>query len=89
MIWLAAIPVFWALMILHFFWGRRRRATAGPPPPRPPSSSCTWCQVRPQGLCTCTSVCGHKRCIGDHTSLATLTAADMRLLDKWIREGRE
>jgi len=93
MIWLAAIPAFWVLVIVHTCWAKRRDAAAPPVRPVPywpaEANPCTWCQVRPEGMCTCTSMCGHVNCVGDHTSLATLTAADMRLLDKWIKEGRE
>jgi hypothetical protein len=87
-IWLALIPAFWVLIIVHFFWVRRGRATAGPPP-RPPSSTCTWCQVRPEGMCTCTSVCGHVRCIGDHTSMAVFSDEDWGELQRLLREGHE
>lgn len=65
------------------------RLPARTPPPRPPASPCTWCKPEPRGMCTCAGVCGHIRCIGDHTTLGTLTAQDMRLLRKWIREGHE
>jgi hypothetical protein len=83
-IWLALIPAFWALIIVHFFWVRRGRAAAGPPPPRPPSSTCTWCQVRPEGICTCTSKCGQVNCVGDHTSMAVFSAEDWDKLQRLL-----
>lgn len=85
MIWLAAIPAFWVLVILHACWASRRtRSLSTEPVPHWPSGGrdCTWCQVRPDGMCTCTSVCGHVNCVGDYTSMATLTAQDVR----WLRE---
>jgi hypothetical protein len=90
-IWVAVIAAVAVVTVAALVTINRQAARgAGESAPlRPPSSACTWCQPVPGGMCTCTSVCGHIRCIGDHTSMAVLTAADMRMLHKWIKEGRE
>jgi hypothetical protein len=81
-IWLAVIISASGLVGLFVWWAMR--------PQHPASSNpCTWCKPSPEGMCTCTGECGHVRCVGDYTSLATLTAKDMRLLHKWIREGHK
>jgi hypothetical protein len=51
---------------------------------------CRWCSLagRTTTGCTCTQVCTYEKCIGDHTSLQGLSASDMELLQKWIKEGR-
>jgi hypothetical protein len=88
-IWIALIPAFWALIIVHYCWASHRFWRATPAPPRPPSSTCTWCQVRPEGMCTCTSKCGQINCIGDHTSMAVFSDEDWGELQKLLREGHE
>jgi hypothetical protein len=94
-IWLA---VFAALFLVVFCVcagaATSRARSAGDPTqvvPHWPSGggTCTWCQVVPVEPCDCAGKCGHVRCVGDYTTLATLTAADMRLLHKWIKEGCE
>jgi hypothetical protein len=92
MIWLAVLISASGLIGLFVWWACRPLHLAAmdePVPYWPAGNPCTWCKPSPAGICTCTSVCGHVNCVGDHTSMATLTAADMRLLHKWIREGQE
>jgi hypothetical protein len=43
--------------------------------------TCPLCTPGGHGTCHCTADCGHPACTYDHTSMATLTAADMR----WLR----
>jgi hypothetical protein len=91
-IWLAVIIAASGLIGLFVWWATRPRHPGGadePVPYWPATNPCTWCKPSPEGICTCTGKCGHVRCVGDHTSMATLTAKDMRLLHKWIREGHK
>ena len=92
MIWLAVLAAASGLIGLFVWWATRPLHPAvmdAPVPYWPASNPCTWCKPVPAGDCTCAGKCGHVRCVGDWTSMATLTAADMRLLHKWIREGQE
>lgn len=56
------------------------------PPPGPAGAlasmiGCHACQPHPDGPCTCTAVCGHPGCVGDHTTLSAFTKADR----EWLR----
>jgi hypothetical protein len=89
-IWLALIPAVWFLVAVAALWIWSRMPHADTPaPPRPPSSPCTWCKPSPEGMCTCTSVCGQINCIGDHTSMAVFSDEDWGELQKLLREGHE
>lgn len=45
--------------------------------------TCTLCRPGGRGFCTCTTVCvGVPQCVGDYTSMATLTVKDVR----WLRK---
>ena len=82
-----ALFVLGVLWINHRHW---RAASADDPVPYWPAPNlCTYCKPAPEGNCICAGKCGHVRCVGDHTSLATLTAQDMRMLQQWLREGHE
>jgi hypothetical protein len=84
-IWLAVIIAASGLVGLFVWWATRPLHLAvmdAPVPYWPASNPCTWCKPSPDGICTCTSVCGHVNCVGDHTSMATLTEQDVQ----WLRE---
>lgn len=93
MIWLGLILAVWlAVFLLAYRWAARHAEAADPDEPVPywpAAGTCTWCQVRPEGVCTCPGKCGHVNCFWNQKHLAAITDADLRLLDKWIREGHE
>jgi hypothetical protein len=93
-IWIALIPAVWALVGAGVLWGWNRFLASVPDvdepvPYWPAAGPCTWCKPVPEGMCTCTSVCGHSRCIGDHTSMAVFSDEDWGELQRLLREGHE
>ena len=93
MIWLGLILAVWlAVFLLAYRWAVRHAEAADPDEPVPywpAANPCTWCQVRPEGICTCPSVCPHANCVGDHTSLAVFRDEDWDKLQALLREGDE
>jgi hypothetical protein len=85
--WLVVIPVAWILLGAGGLWAWNRflasvPALDEPVPYWPAANPCTWCKPSPEGMCICAGECGHVNCVGDHTSMATLTEQDVQ----WLRE---
>lgn len=62
---------------------RRWQATKAPPP----ADACLRCyRIDPWAKCTCTTVCpGREDCVGDYTTVNTMTVAERELWDSLVR----
>lgn len=90
----APIAILIAAWLLYGLLNQCRDACAlraAPMPAAPGNPACERCSDRDIiARCTCEVTCPGRRfdCVGDHTSMAALTAKEWQLLETWIKEGR-